>query len=80
ALGEKVPVVASNIGANAEMVKDGVNGILFNGDDLDALCQKISRIYSTEQTMRDRFLPTPSFNSHLDPELAVKNMLCWLNK
>lgn len=80
ALGEKVPVVASNVGANAEMVKDGVNGILFNGDDLDALCQKIRLTYRTGQTMRDRFLPSPSFNSHLDPELAVKNMLCWLNK
>ena len=80
ALGEKVPVVASNVGANGEMVKSGLNGILFNSNDLDLLCQEIKLTYNAGQTMRDRFLPTPSFNSHLDPELAVKNMLCWLNK
>ncbi|MEI3651310.1 glycosyltransferase [Anabaena sp. AL09] len=80
ALGEKVPVVASNVGANREMVRNGLNGILFNTNDLDSLLQEIKLTYKTGQTMCHRFLPTPSFNSHLDPELAVKNMLSWLNK
>ena len=57
-----------------------INAILINNNDLDSLCEEIKLPYGIRQTMRDRFLPTPSFNSHVDPELAVKNMLYWLNK
>lgn len=80
ALGEQVPVVASDVGANGEMVRNGINGILFNGNDLDSIVKEINLIYSSGKKMRKRFLPTLSFNSHLDPELAVRNMLAWINE
>lgn len=80
ALGEKVPVLASDIGANREMIKHGVNGLLFALKDLDLLLKEITSIYSNGNTMRNLFSPIPSFNSHLDPWVAVKQMLAWIEK
>jgi glycosyltransferase involved in cell wall biosynthesis len=79
-LGEQVPVIASNVGANGEMVRHGINGLLFESNNLDLLIKEIDLIYGSGKNMREQFLPTPSFNSHLDPELAVKNMLNWITK
>ena len=78
ALGEKVPVLASNVGANSEMIKHGVNGLLFPPKNLDSLLKEIESIYSSGHTMRHIFPPLPSFNSHLDPGVAVKKMLTWI--
>jgi glycosyltransferase involved in cell wall biosynthesis len=78
ALGEEIPVIASNIGANAEMVKDNINGFLFEINNLENLIQEIILTYSNGINMRQRFPRSKSFNNHLDPYLAVENMMKWL--
>lgn len=78
ALGEKVPVIASCAGANSEMVRNSINGFIFNVNYLDGLINDIVLTYRNNNTMRQRFPITPSFSSHLDPNIAVTNMLNWL--
>ncbi len=80
ALGEKVPVLASDVGANREMIKHGVNGLLFDLKNLDSLLKEIKSLYSGGDTMGNLFAPIPSFNSHLDPWVAVKKMLAWIEE
>jgi glycosyltransferase involved in cell wall biosynthesis len=80
ALGEQVPVLATSVGANSEMIKNGVNGFLFSPDNLDNLIDELSFTYKNGKTMRERFPPSSYFNLHLDPEVAVANMLNWLQK
>jgi glycosyltransferase involved in cell wall biosynthesis len=78
ALGEEVPVIASSVGANSEMVQDGINGFLFDLYNLDKLIQDIVMTYNNSQTMRKRFPVTSVFNQHLNPYPLVENMLNWL--
>lgn len=44
AMGCGLPVVASDVGGNNELVEEGVNGYLFKGDDVDALAQYLVRL------------------------------------
>lgn len=78
ALGEQVPVVASRAGANAEMIKEKINGLLFDVSDLDSLVDELVLTYKHFPSMRQRFPEKPDFNQHLAPEPAVKNLLYWL--
>lgn len=43
------PVVASNIGASAEVVVEGMTGMLFSPDAPDDLAEKISRLWSNRK-------------------------------
>jgi glycosyltransferase involved in cell wall biosynthesis len=72
ALGEKIPVIASNVGANSEMIRDNVNGLLFDVEDIDSVVDKIALIYSQGISMKENFPFNESFNNHLDPHQ-------WLN-
>ena len=40
-----IPVIASNTGANPELIDDGVTGFFYKLNDIDDLCKKVMRIY-----------------------------------
>jgi glycosyltransferase involved in cell wall biosynthesis len=40
----KLPLIASNIPGNDELIKDGINGLLFDIEDPDQLVEKINKI------------------------------------
>jgi glycosyltransferase involved in cell wall biosynthesis len=53
AMAEGLPVVASDIPANAEVVADGVNGVLFRVGDAEALAAGIRRL-AGDEALRSR--------------------------
>ena len=63
-----VPVIASNHGALAEMVKDEISGFLFRPGDADDLSKKLQRIYETPALI-DLFAgktePSITFEEHV---------------
>jgi glycosyltransferase involved in cell wall biosynthesis len=48
-----IPVIASSVGGNAEMIGDGINGVLFHPDRPDELSSAMFRL-STEPELRSR--------------------------
>lgn len=78
ALGEQVPVIASNVGANSEMIKHERNGLLFDLHNLEYVLKEMVMTYENNQTMRQRFTEMALFNSHLEPTENVSKMLTWL--
>ncbi len=44
AMGCGLPVVASDVGGNNELVEEGVNGYLIKGDDVETLAQQLTRL------------------------------------
>lgn len=44
AMGCGLPVVASDVGGNNELVEEGVNGYLIKGDDIKTLAQRLTRL------------------------------------
>lgn len=48
AMGNKQLVVASDTGANPELVKDLYNGYLYNTDDIDSFCRVLENIILTD--------------------------------
>ncbi|MDP9266057.1 MAG: glycosyltransferase family 4 protein [Chloroflexota bacterium] len=49
ALSTGVPVIASDLGAQAEVVRDGINGLLFPPGDADALVRAVRRLAGSRQ-------------------------------
>ncbi|HLD25566.1 MAG TPA: glycosyltransferase family 4 protein [Candidatus Andersenbacteria bacterium] len=54
AMGCGLPIVASDVGGNNELVQEGHNGYLIRGDDLEKLAGDLARLISDEQ-LRRRF-------------------------
>lgn len=52
AMYQKVPVLCSNVGGIPEFVRDGVNGWLFNPNDVDKLHSKLEMIISMSEEER----------------------------
>lgn len=44
AMGAGLPIIASNVGGNNEIVKEGENGFLIMGDDIDILADRMARL------------------------------------
>ena len=49
AMGCGLPVLASDVGGNNEIVKEGENGFLINGDDIDNLAEKLTLLVNDDQ-------------------------------
>lgn len=49
AMGSGLPVVASDVGGNNEIVKEGENGFLIQGDDVDTLADQLVRLIDDEE-------------------------------
>ena len=52
-LARSIPVIASDLGALPELVKDGETGLLFPAGDAEALAERIARLWS-DSTLRAR--------------------------
>lgn len=50
AMGAGLPIVASDVGGINEIVKEGENGHLIQGDDIDALAQRLATLISDADT------------------------------
>jgi glycosyltransferase involved in cell wall biosynthesis len=48
AMGCGLPIVASNVGGNNEIVEEGKNGYLVEGDDTDTLAQRLVTLINDE--------------------------------
>jgi glycosyltransferase involved in cell wall biosynthesis len=77
-----VPVIASRLGAQAEVVRDGVSGLLFKADDADALRAAVRRLVASPELVtqlsdgarrefRERFSPEGSYAALIDVYEAV---------
>ncbi|WP_376791076.1 glycosyltransferase [Thermoflexus sp.] len=60
ALIHRVPVVASRIGALPEVVRDGVNGFLFEPGDVEGLSQILQRIVRCPSILKELDVPGPA--------------------
>jgi len=47
-MGSGLPVVASDVGGNNEIVKEGENGFLIQGDDVDTLGDQLVKLIDDE--------------------------------
>ena len=52
ALAMKVPVIASNIGGNPEVIEDNVNGYLFEYNNKEQIKEKISQLLSNKEKQK----------------------------
>tara|TARA_A100001011_G_scaffold326384_1_gene349884 strand:- start:217 stop:1023 length:807 start_codon:yes stop_codon:yes gene_type:complete len=54
-MAQKVPLVASNIGAHSEIIDDGINGYLYENKSTDELTQRISGLIINDK-LRTKFI------------------------
>jgi glycosyltransferase involved in cell wall biosynthesis len=52
ALANGIPIITSDIGAQAEVVSDGISGLLFKAGDADALATTVRRLVASEELAR----------------------------
>jgi glycosyltransferase involved in cell wall biosynthesis len=65
AFAAKLPVIASNVNGNAELIKHGVNGLLFNFNDLEDLVKQIKRCLDESDllpSLANNIMPPRSFS------------------
>lgn len=52
AMGCGLPVIASDVGGNNELVEEGVNGYLIKGDDIETLARQLAKLIDDEGLRR----------------------------
>ncbi len=75
----RLPLVAANIGGVPDFVVDGVNGLLYEHDSVDALVATIHYCNLNRdkmEAMRQSLLPLHSFNDYIEHILKIYNALC----
>jgi glycosyltransferase involved in cell wall biosynthesis len=66
------PVIASRVGGIAEIVNDGVDGLLFERGDVDDLARVMQRLIDEPDLLphlTSRVTPLPGFEAHFMPDL-----------
>lgn len=74
----KVPVICSNLGGMAEMVKDGARGIVFRPGDADDLAEKVRSLNenpSEVARMKAGIPDWPTVEEHVDALLQQVNII-----
>lgn len=75
-----VPIVTTNIPGNREVLNDGVEAILVNPDDQEALISSIKRVLQNQQ-LRDRLTQNARLRTKdFDKEVVTKNLVALLNE
>jgi glycosyltransferase involved in cell wall biosynthesis len=75
----KLPVMASDVEANAELIQSGYNGMLFKNGDVEDLSQKINQFFekSSEQLIVNNAFHTMQENHNWNEiALEYKKLLC----
>jgi len=74
AFAAKVPVIASNLGALAQSVRNGVDGLLVLPGDPRALREAMERVMETSsllESWRDNIVPVKALKEHADEILTI---------
>jgi glycosyltransferase involved in cell wall biosynthesis len=69
AFAHRTPVIASNLGGMAELVRDGVNGLLFESGNANSLAEQLSRLLEEPgllNALRDGIEPVKSVRAEID--------------
>lgn len=48
-----LPIVTTGVGANPDLIRDGVNGFLVSPDDTDQICERVSRLLKDATLRRE---------------------------
>lgn len=69
------PSVATNVGGNPQLVKDGENGVLVNYADADGICNALLKLYENKE-LYDKFSKNAKemFYGGFTAEIMVKNL------
>ena len=73
------PVIASNVGGMPEVIKDGVNGFLFEQEDTEQLARIIHKISQNPEIikkLKDRIISPPRIEAEaLQYENIYRNLI-----
>ena len=69
-----LPVVASNIRGNTDLITDGENGYLYNCDDIKGFVNGICTIYSNTDVRQQMSLNTTTIVKKFDCSLVQQMM------
>jgi glycosyltransferase involved in cell wall biosynthesis len=76
ALAQGVPVVGSRLGAQAEIVREGVSGLLFRAGDATTLRDAVRRLVDDEEFARQLSRGARTeFEKRFSPELSYRALI-----